>query len=425
MPSGRTTAGAAYCMTDLTFGPFCFDASASRLLRDNAEVRLRPQARRTLRVLLRHRGRPVGYDQMIAEAWEGTFVSRHTVDVTVAEVKKSLGEYGRWIIRRPKEGYALEIPTSEELVRKGWHFWSRRTREGFERAIDCFQQATGQCPSDFEAYAGLSVCYLMLATFGMRPPRDMYDRFLQAHERAVALGELTPELRSNRAYGLIVFERRFADAEADLLEAIRVRPTLASSYVRLGLAYAAQQRFDDALAIVARGQQVDPLFPMLSVMPTAVRFWKREYAAAIDAAEACLELHPYLQVGRAFYAQALEFSGRLDEARTQYQMAWMMSQDLPWIRALEAACLAKMAKTRESEIILDQILELRRTEYVDAYFMAVLRRALGQRNEAFAELERAYDENSAWLYQLHIDSKMDGLRGDRRFERIRASLTLA
>ena len=118
-------------MADLRFGPFSFDASASRLLRDDSEVKLRPQARRALAVLLRHRGRPIGYEQMIAEGWEGTFVSPHTVDVTLAEVKKSLGEYGRWITRRPKEGYALEIPTSEELVRKGWHFWGRRTREGF------------------------------------------------------------------------------------------------------------------------------------------------------------------------------------------------------------------------------------------------------------------------------------------------------
>ena len=88
-----------------------------------------------LRVLLQHVGRPIGYDQMIAEAWHGTFVSRHTVDVTVGEVKKVLGEYGRWIVHRAKVGYSLEVPTSDELVRKGWHFASRRTKEGAERAM--------------------------------------------------------------------------------------------------------------------------------------------------------------------------------------------------------------------------------------------------------------------------------------------------
>ena len=109
-----------------------------RLVRDDAEIRLRPQARRVLRVLLLHRGHTVGYEQMMAEAWEGTFVSRHTVDVTVAELRKTLGEFGRWITHRTKEGYSLDVPSSEELIRRGWHFWSRRTREGAERAIELF-----------------------------------------------------------------------------------------------------------------------------------------------------------------------------------------------------------------------------------------------------------------------------------------------
>src|SRR4030095_880998 len=143
-------------MAEVTFGPFKFDAAGSRLSRDNAEVRLRPQGLQVLRVLLHDVGRPISSDQMIAEAWHGTFVSRHTVDVTVGEVKKVLGEYGRWIVHRPKGGYSLEVPTSDELGRKGWHFANRRTREGAERAIECFQQAAIQCPGDFRAFEGLS-----------------------------------------------------------------------------------------------------------------------------------------------------------------------------------------------------------------------------------------------------------------------------
>ena len=116
----------------ITFGPFALDGSATQLLRDGTEVRLRPQAMRVLKVLLVHSGEWVRYDQMIAEAWDGTLVSQHTVDVTVGEVKRSLHEYGKWISNRPKVGYSLEVPRSDELVRKGWHFWNQRTREGLE-----------------------------------------------------------------------------------------------------------------------------------------------------------------------------------------------------------------------------------------------------------------------------------------------------
>ena len=199
-------------MADIIFGPFSLDFGATRLLRDGREIRLRPQGLLALRVLLRHGGDTVRYEQMIQEAWNGTNVSRHTVDVTISEIRKTLGEFGGWIVNKPKLGYRIEVPRSDELVRRGWHFWNRRTREGLDRAIECFEQALLETPSDCRAFVGLSESYLALATFGMRPPRDMHVHFLEAHGRAVELGGLTPELRCDRAHALHQFERRVADA---------------------------------------------------------------------------------------------------------------------------------------------------------------------------------------------------------------------
>ena len=141
-----------HCVADIRFGPFTLDASATRFERDGREIRLRPQGLLALRVLLRHSGKTVGYQQMIEEAWDGTIVSRHTVDVTIGEVRKSLGEFGGWIVNRPKLGHRIDVPKSDELVRRGWHFFHRRTREGFDRAIECFEQAATETPSDRRSF---------------------------------------------------------------------------------------------------------------------------------------------------------------------------------------------------------------------------------------------------------------------------------
>lgn len=409
-------------MTDLTFGPFSLDSASSRLLRDGLEVRLRPQAFLALRVLLDHRGRSVSYEQMIAEAWKGTFVSRHTVDVTVGEVRKTLGEYGAWITHRAKVGYSLDVPTSEALVRKGWHFWERRTRQGFERALECFQQAVQECPSDFRAYEGLSATYLMLATFSIRPSLEAYHEFRDAHDRAVAIGGMTPQLRCNRAHGLHMFERRYEEAEEEFHRTIAEKPTLASAYVRISMLYTRVGRVDEALEMVARGVAADPLFPLLPLMETSLRFMRREYDQAIARGTTLIELHPYLQVGRMYYAQALEFSGRLADALAQYRLASLMSPDTPWLVALEATCLAKMGREAEARRIRDELEAMRSSDYVDSYQMAVLQNALGKRELAFEELERAYEENSAFLWGVSVDPKMDPLRDDPRFDRICAGL---
>jgi tetratricopeptide (TPR) repeat protein len=100
----------------------------------------------------------------------------------------------------------------------------------------------------------------------------------------------------------------------------------------------------------------------------------------------------------------------------------MMSPGLTWLHGLEAACLYRIGRKREASEIIRQIEDLRKTEYVDAYCLALAYEAFGERNRAFEELERAREENSINLSLLATDPRMDPLREDVRFERIRNGL---
>lgn len=405
-------------MKELAFGPFALDVPAARLLRDAAEVKLRLQAFHALAVLANHRGHYVGYEQLMAEAWHGIVVSRHTVDVTIAEVRKALREYGSWIQRRPKRGYCLVVPASDVLVRRGWHYWRLRSGQGFDKALECFEQAARVGPGDFRAFEGQAACYLLLATYGMRPPVVMYERFLETHGRAEALAGPTPELRCARAQGLHLFEHRFEDAETEFLHALRENPRLALAHVGMAVLSVSLDQLDAALASIARAYAANALMPVVPATEVSIRFWRREYERAAACGATAVELHPHFVIGRAFYAHALEFSGRLDEALAQYEIATIISQDLPWIRAFEGACLVKMRRRREACAALDALVARRAHQYVDAYAMAVLHQALRHPNDALAELERALDENSPALYALHLDPRADGLRARARFARV-------
>lgn len=404
---------------EVEVGPFLVDLTTGRVQRDGIELTLRPQAFRALKTLIQNSGLYVDYDRMIAEAWDGIVVSRHTVDVTVGEVKKALQEFGSWITHRPKLGYRLEIPKSEDLVRKGWHFWNRRTREGFEKAVACFQDAALADGTDFRAYEGMCASYLLLGTYGMRQPREVYKLFLDAYSRAVALCGLTPELRAHFAHGLHIFERKFDEAEAEFLEVQRERPSITRVYGHLAMLYIAVGRFDDALKAIAQGYKVDPLWPLLPATEISVLFFSRKFESAVACGKRALELHPYVQIGRCLYAEALEYAGRIEEALREYRMACIMFPGLLWLRPLEAACLAKNGRKVQATEILAGIENIRAAEYVDAYYMAQLYDALGMRNAAFQELERAYDENSVTLCLLDVDPKLDALRQDARFEKLR------
>jgi DNA-binding winged helix-turn-helix (wHTH) protein/tetratricopeptide (TPR) repeat protein len=406
------------CTHEVEVGPFLIDLATGRLLRDSKDLALRPQACRVLKTLIQNRGQYVDYEHMIAEAWDGTVVSRHTVDVTVGEVRKTLQEFGSWITHRPKVGYKLDVPKSEDLVRKGWHFWNRRTPEGFEKALVCFQAAALEDGMDFRVYEGLAATYLMSGTYCLRHPHAVRELFQESLDQAIALAGKTPELRAHLAHGLHIFRRDFAQAETEFLQVEREKPTLTKTYGLLAMLYTSLGRFDEALQVLAKGYKVDPLFPSLPAVEVSVHFFARNYQEAIASGRKCLELHPYILVGRCYYAQALEYAGLLEEALAEYRRACLMLPGLIWLRALEAACLSKCGRKADASVILEEVEQMRHSEYVDAYYLALLYHAMGIPDKALAELERAVDESSITLCLLDVDPKMDALRKHPRFAQL-------
>jgi DNA-binding winged helix-turn-helix (wHTH) protein len=391
------------------------DLAATRLRRNGVTLELRPRAFRVLKVLLQNPGRLVDYQQMIREAWDGVQVSTHTVTVTVCELKEALGEYGSWITCRPKLGYRLEIPSSEDLLRTGWHFSNQYTCSGMEEALRCFQQAAHNDGADFRAFEAISNTRLMMGSFLYGSPRENYRGFLEAHQRAVALCGLTPDLRLDRAYALYIFEQKLGEAEAELIEAHREGARAAEFYVRLSVVRLALGRLDQAVADLEQAQASDPLFPPLSFVWTILRLFRREFEQAVACAENTLKLHPGSQIGRADYAAALEFAGRPEEALVQYRLASGISPNVTWIQAREALCLARHGRHAEARPILETLERNRDTVYVDAYHVALLSYALGRRDDAFRDLARARAENSWAAVLIDVDPRADELRTDPCF----------
>ncbi|MBV8841621.1 MAG: hypothetical protein JO307_02315, partial [Bryobacterales bacterium] len=186
-------------------------------------------------------------------------------------------------------------------------------------------------------------------------------------------------------------------------------------YMRLALVYLASGRLEQARAYVQKSQSADALAPEPAFLGTLVRLFAREFEAAAEWGKATLDLHPGSHVGRAFYAEALDFAGRAADAQEQYKLAATLSPDTGWIRADQARCLALHGRTREAGSILDGLARNRDSEYVDSYHLALALDALGRRSEALEELNRARQDKSYALAFSALDPKADCIRNDSRF----------
>jgi len=377
-------------------------------------VELRPRAFRALRVLLQNPGHLVAYEQMISDAWDGVRVSKHTVAVTIAEIKEILAECGPWITCQPKFGHRLEIPESEDLMVTGRHFRNQFTRRGFENALGCFQQAVQRDNADFRAMEALANVYLLLGAFYLRAADDAGHRFFTTYEQAVALHGSTSDLRLDHAYARYVFEGDVAQAELELLELHKERAVSAELFARLAMVYMAQHRLDEALAQIKLARAVDMLVPPLTFVATRVHIVRRDFDLALANSKKSVDLHPASPYGRLFYAEALEHLGKNEEALAQFRLAISIGPDVPMIRASTARFLAKSGQPVAAIRILADLQEKRAEEYVDPYHLALLLHALGRKEEALQELLRAREERSHSVLFFDIDPKADSLRADLR-----------
>lgn len=399
----------------VSFGPFRINLASTRLYRDGVELQLRPRAYRALTVLVQNPGRLVEYEQLIREAWDGVHVSKHTVAVTIGEIKQLLGEYASWIQCQPKFGYRLEIPQSEVLIRRGWHYWNQYNPAGYQNALRCFEEAARLDSADFRAWEGISSTYLMLASFVMQAPCDLAAPFWHAHALAVEACGQTWDLRLNAAYARFVFDHDLLQAERELGQLQRERPNSPHVYIRLAMVYLAAQRMDEAWALLPPALAADALLPPLTFIGCLLRLYRREFDTAIEWSESNLDLHPSSQIGRGHYAEALEFAGRTEEAQTQYEMAIARSEAPAIMRVTQARFLAKIGRREEALRIFEELQRARENDYLDAFQMGLLLDALGRREAAFQELERAFSEKSYTLLFLNVDPKADPLRTDPRF----------
>jgi tetratricopeptide (TPR) repeat protein len=403
----------------ITIGPFMVDIFNARVFRDGRELKVRRQVFEVLRFMVENPGRLLDYNEMLHEVWDDAPVSKHTVAVTLGELKDLLGEYGYWIKVRQGYGYYFEIPESEHFMRVGQLFRTQFTPSGLDNAIKSFGQATKLVGANPRAWEALAGCYLELGRFCIRLSRDVHSLFLHAYQHAVALEGSTPGLQLNRAVSLYLFERRLAESESELLQVHRARPSLTEVHVHLALVYFLQGRIDDAFVELGKAEKADPLLPFLAFAKPRLLLYRRDIDAAAACAKQAVDLYPNAPLTHFNYADVLDFANEGPEALTEYRIAGTIAPDVAWFGAAEARCLVKQGRSREALGILAQLEWNRKTEYVDAYHLALLLEALGKRDEAFQELERAHSEKSPMLAWLHFDINADTLRTDPRFAELR------
>jgi serine/threonine-protein kinase len=308
-------------------------------------------------------------------------------------------------------------PGAHEPYFKGRFYWNRRGPGDLKKALEKFQQAIDVDPTYALAYAGIADCYNVLGSWDtdVFSPEVAFPKARAAAERALQIDSTLGEAHTSLGYLEQHYEWNWAGAEKEYRQAIALNPRDANTHHWYSHYLVAMGRFPESLAESRLALQFDPLDNILNVHLGWHYLFARQSDEAVEYLRRATGMYENSWIGRHYLGWAYEQLGRYSDAIAQLEKASAVSPGSAAMQSALAHAYALGGKRSEAKNILGQLLVSRQQEYVSPYEIAVVYVGLGEKDQAFEWLERAYQEHSSWLSYLNVESRLDPLHSDPRF----------
>ncbi len=312
---------------------------------------------------------------------------------------------------------ATENPEAYQDYLKGRFWWGKGNEAGIRKSIDYFQQAIAKDPNYALAYAGLSDDYSLLAGLTILPPMEAIPKARAAADKALELDDTLGEAHASRATILGMFDWDIAGAEKEFRRAIELNPHDSNAHQQFGILLVHEGRFDEALSEKKHSLDIDPISPAANRGEGAVFYYQRKYDQSIDQLKKTLEMAPDYNLARGDLGMAYLEKKMYPEAIAVLEEALKMPVGKAASLSTLAYAYAVAGKKTEARKILDQLNELSRQQYVQPRLLARIYVGLGDKEKAFAYLEKSFEDRSieSGFGTINVDPTFDPLRSDPRF----------
>jgi TolB-like protein/Tfp pilus assembly protein PilF len=353
-----------------------------------------------------------------AESYE-----KDLTDVLAAQAEAAGAIVGEIKVRlTPDEGKRLARvrpvdPDAYDAYLRGRFYWSKFTGDDYQTAIEFFEKAIDKDPTYAPAYAGLAHSYRALAFEGLIPPGEGLPRAESAARKAQALDDTLGEVHF--ALGMNRLARwDYATCLDELRKALASSPHDAVLRRFYAQALGRAGRFAEAIAEGKRSQELDPLSVETNRGLGSIFYWAGQNDEAIRQFRKTIELDPKDARLHDHLAEVYSRKGMYREAIAERQNYLSLSGDEEAAQELgrdfadsgyHQAMRALYSKT------LAFMEEAAKYAYVSPIHFGVLHAQLGENDEAFTWLEKAFEERQPWLGQLQFDPQFESLRSDPRF----------
>jgi len=309
-------------------------------------------------------------------------------------------------------------PEAHDLYLHGRFFYEKRNEEGLRRALVYFRQAIEKDSAYALAYSGLADTYSFLSAFGFETPREMFPKAKVAALQALQLDSTLPEAHTSLGFISLFYDWDWPAADREFRSALSLDSTYTPALLYHGWYNVAVGRIDAAVSDLERARAIDPLSLILNTRLGTMLFLARRYDAALTQLSRTLALDSSYDLAHAALARVYIQLRQCDRAQLELHGRTRMVAPYYESSALGYAAGA-CGHQGEATRTLEQLHAIRqRGQYVSPAVVASIYLGLGDKDQAFAWLDRALDDRTWSMFILRVDPMLDHLRDDPRYTRL-------
>ena len=302
----------------------------------------------------------------------------------------------------------------ESYLKGRYAFNKANSRAGVEESIGYFEDTVKKDPTFAPAYVGLADAFSDLGTvFIGAPPLETRPKVMSAARRAL---ELDPNLAEAHVLLADVQQEQWhwADAKSEYGRALELNPNDAKAHAGFAKWLLCQGRTDEALAWAQRARELDPL-AVSGTLIGQILFHSRHYSEAIRELHSVLAVQPDDAGALWELGFALIANNQPEDAIPVLEKTLSVSNRSPGVMGVLIRAYAHAGRRSDALRLLAELNGQSKTGYVPSGTFVNAYLGLGENEQAFAWLERAYKEQSNILQFLKIHPYFDPLRTDPRF----------
>lgn len=303
---------------------------------------------------------------------------------------------------------------------KGRYFWNKRTNDGYAKARTYFEEAIAIDPKYAAAYAGLSDVY-QFTGYNLVSQQEFSAQARAAARKAITLDETLAEPHASLGLLAMNHDWDWPAAEREFKQAIALNPNYATAHHWYAEYLVAVGRSAEALAEIRRARELDPLSLIINTETGKILYYARHYDAAIEQLRETLKMDPEYEQAHIWLGSVYATTGHFDEAIAEFERTGGNSWSKGWLGYV----YGKAGRRAEAEKILTQLRESENQRPIEPHVLACLYLGLGEKDQAFAALEKEWEMHSVGMTSLKVNPWYDSLRSDPRFNDLLRRTNLA